>query len=282
MKIIYDLGSNNGDDIPYYLLKADVVVAVEANPSLCELIRQRFATELNTGRVIVENCVVTADREPLEVDFYIHRSNHVLSQFPPPAAARADKFTRVRIPSVPILDIVAARGQPYYVKIDLEHYDAPILDALFRAGIRPPYISAEAHSAKTFALLVGLGHYDSFKLVDGGSVSALYADRSIVNNADCSSVHYSFPKHSAGPFGDDLDGEWMTADDFLICLAIEGLGWKDIHATTTVVADRTVVSMLPYARREVSRRLRGSRRKAFGRIRALLARAATQLRIRNK
>jgi hypothetical protein len=32
MKIIYDLGANNGDDIPYYLLKADTVVAVEANP----------------------------------------------------------------------------------------------------------------------------------------------------------------------------------------------------------------------------------------------------------
>ena len=27
-KIIYDFGSNNGDDIPYYLLKSDLVIAV--------------------------------------------------------------------------------------------------------------------------------------------------------------------------------------------------------------------------------------------------------------
>ena len=33
-KVIYDIGSNNGDDIPYYLMKCDKVVAVEANPLL--------------------------------------------------------------------------------------------------------------------------------------------------------------------------------------------------------------------------------------------------------
>jgi len=31
-KIIYDLGSGNGDNIPYYLLKSDLVIAVEAIP----------------------------------------------------------------------------------------------------------------------------------------------------------------------------------------------------------------------------------------------------------
>ncbi len=41
-KIIYDFGANNGDDIPYYLKKAELVVAVEANPSLCQKIEERF------------------------------------------------------------------------------------------------------------------------------------------------------------------------------------------------------------------------------------------------
>jgi hypothetical protein len=35
-KVIHDIGANNGDDIPYYLKKADIVVAVEADPVLCD------------------------------------------------------------------------------------------------------------------------------------------------------------------------------------------------------------------------------------------------------
>ena len=38
MKIIYDIGANNGDDIGYYLKKADQVIAVEANPDLSKRI----------------------------------------------------------------------------------------------------------------------------------------------------------------------------------------------------------------------------------------------------
>jgi hypothetical protein len=56
-RVIYDFGSNNSDDIPYYLKKADLVVAVEANPALCNQIRSRFKIEISTGKLVVENCV---------------------------------------------------------------------------------------------------------------------------------------------------------------------------------------------------------------------------------
>jgi len=62
-KVIYDIGANNGDDIPYYLQKADVVVAVEANPDLCKQLRERFVESIECGRLVVENCVVTARQE---------------------------------------------------------------------------------------------------------------------------------------------------------------------------------------------------------------------------
>ena len=58
-KIIYDVGAHNGSDIPYYLMKGDTVVAIEANPVLCKGIRQDFASEIQEGRLILENCVVT-------------------------------------------------------------------------------------------------------------------------------------------------------------------------------------------------------------------------------
>jgi hypothetical protein len=45
-KIIYDLGCHNGSNIPYYLLKADLVVVADANPKLCEIIKYKFQKEI--------------------------------------------------------------------------------------------------------------------------------------------------------------------------------------------------------------------------------------------
>ena len=76
-KVIYDFGSNNGDDIPYYIKKADVVVAVEANPLLSRQIEARFSREIASGKLILENCVLTVDEQVRDVCFYIHKRNHV-------------------------------------------------------------------------------------------------------------------------------------------------------------------------------------------------------------
>ena len=278
LKVIYDIGANNGDDIPYYLIKADLVVAIEANPALCELIGQRFATEIEDGRVIVENCVVTAEGVRGEIDFYIHQSNHVLSQMPPPSPERAGQFERVCLPSTPVLDIIAARGTPYYVKVDVEHYDQHILRALFSAGIHPPHISAESHSAEVFSVMVGLGKYDSFQLVDGRSVPTVYADHMIVSYPDHEMVTHSFPVHSAGPFGDDLDKEWMTADNFMQLLAFEGFGWKDIHATRIFTADPSVAPSMSklfaiHFSERIDRKVRRFRRNARRKFRWLRIKA---------
>ncbi|MBS0455538.1 MAG: FkbM family methyltransferase [Proteobacteria bacterium] len=227
-KVIYDFGSNNGDDIPYYLKKADVVVAVEANPMLCERIRQRFSGEIASGKLHMESCVVTTDDSSDQVYFYIHKFNHVLSQFPAPTDD-VGAFEKILLPSKSVLDIIAAHGEPYYIKIDIEHYDQAILAALFANDIRPPFISAESHSIEVFSLLVSQGNYRAYKLVDGNSVSTRYKDCSIRVNG--STEQYSFPHHSAGPFGEDVAGDWLNAENFFKLLAYEKLGWKDIHAT---------------------------------------------------
>jgi predicted RNA methylase len=48
-RIIYDLGSNDGSNIPYYLKKADFVIAVEANPLLVEVTKKNFYQEIKIG-----------------------------------------------------------------------------------------------------------------------------------------------------------------------------------------------------------------------------------------
>jgi len=230
MKIIYDIGSNNGDDIEYYLKKADRVVAIEANPQLCAVIQQRFSKSIALGQLVVENYAVTDASGIKKVEFYIHRQNHVLSSLVKPV--EADDYELYTVPAITIVDLIRKHGEPHYLKIDIEGYDAQVLRQLLDAEIRPPFISAESHTAEVFALLLALGNYKSFQLVEGATVADVYHNHPIkVRN---SKERYSFPLHSAGPFGEDIKGSWMTPEDFHVFLASAGFGWKDIHASTEI------------------------------------------------
>jgi FkbM family methyltransferase len=225
--VIYDFGMNNGDDVEYYLLKCDRVVAVEANAALCELATKRFVRDIEAGRLAILN-VALAERETAEpITFYIHKTNHVLSQLPKPEPELLDEFEPVRVPCRTPSSIVAEFGPPLYVKVDIEHYDLPVLRDLFAAGILPPQISAESHSAGVFACLVE-NNYEKFALVDGRSVSEVYGHALIQTARGVR--RFAFKEHSAGPFGDDIRTPWEGVDDFFYTLASAGLGWKDIHA----------------------------------------------------
>lgn len=227
-KVIYDFGSNNGDDLPYYLLKADFVVAVEANPVLTDKIKARFAGEIAGGRLAVENCVLSDVPGTDKVPFYVHKKNHVLSTFPRPSAETVDQYQQIELHPRTPSNIVEQHGDPYYIKVDIEHFDAQILRELFAASVKPPYISAEIHHAEVFGILVAEPAYQSFKLVDGRSVNVKYANHTIETLSGPAT--YPFPFHSAGPFGDDIEGPWLNADDMFRALCKSGLGWKDIHA----------------------------------------------------
>jgi FkbM family methyltransferase len=233
--IVYDFGMNNGDDVEYYLAKGHAVVAVEANPVLCEVSAIRFADAVQAGRLVILNAVVTDADDEKEVDFYIHKTNHVLSQFPAPKSDQRDNFYRVRLPGIPAATIVRRHGDPHYIKIDLEGFDQNVLRNLFSAGIWPRFISAESHSIEVFAILCAFG-YKSFNLVDGPSVHEVY--RNAVIACDTGRRRFSFRFHSAGPYGFDLTSPWVDADAFFQRLAREGLGWKDIHASRTVMPRR--------------------------------------------
>jgi FkbM family methyltransferase len=228
-RVIYDFGANNGDDLPYYLKKGDLTVAVEANPRLADLIKSRFRKEIGEKKLVVLNGVLTIGDDADPVDFYIHKEHHVLSRFPRPADSEIVQFARVTLPPLNVVDILQKYGKPYYVKIDLEGYDHVILKEILLNNIRPTFVSSESHAIEVFAALRFLGKYKSFKLVDGPTVESKYGDCLI------GTLHgrerYSFPHHSAGPFGDDIEGPWKAPAGFFRYLVRENVGWKDIHAT---------------------------------------------------
>jgi len=83
-KIIYDFGANIGDNLNYYLKKADLTVAVEANPSLIALMQDKFKDSIENGTLILLNYVLNTEDSTDPVPFYIHKKYNVLSQFSPP------------------------------------------------------------------------------------------------------------------------------------------------------------------------------------------------------
>ena len=105
-KIIYDLGCNNGLNIPYYLLKSDLVVAIEANIKLCEIIKIRFKNEITNGKLVVKNCVVTVLPNNMNVDFYLHKHNDFLSQFLVPNENILGEYLKIKLPSQNIISII--------------------------------------------------------------------------------------------------------------------------------------------------------------------------------
>ena len=255
-RIIYDLGANNGDDIAYYLKKADIVVAVEANPVLCGRIRDRFSTQIAEGKLFLEECVL-ADDSADSVPFYVHDTDPGLSQFPKPPANEMQDFGEVMLPAISVQSLFGKHGHPYYVKVDLEGYDETVLRRLFELGIFPDYISVEAHDFSVFCLLVAVGGYKAFKLV---AFDALFrANQTFEIQAQSGLEAYRFPlHHSSGPCSDDLPGAWMDTEAFTLLIGLEGAGWKDIHASRIDQADANIRPHLAtYAKRAVLGKMSG-------------------------
>ena len=227
-RVIYDFGMNNGDDIEYYLKKADRGVGVDANRTLCDEVCRRFADESEQGRLTVLPIALSDRGTDDLVTFYLHKGDSVASQLPRPGDDEIEQFEAAQVPARTASSIVLEYGSPLYIKIDVEHFDHFVLSDLFSAKVFPPFISAEAHSVEVFALLVANG-YSGFALIDGATVGRRYADSTILTEQG--EEKFSFKPHSAGPFGEDIDGPWEDADTFFYRLASEGLGWKDVHAS---------------------------------------------------
>ena len=227
-KVIYDFGASDGRNIPYYLLKSDLVIAVEANPKNCEIIKKKFTEEIDRKKLIIKNCIVS-NQNSKNSEFFIHKTNNLLSQFPKPKNNIIDNFSKINLESIDVVYLIQKYGEPYYIKIDVEEYDNVILKKIFDSNISPNYISAEAINTEVISLFLNNKNYNSFKLIEGNTIGLLYRNAKItVNNKK---IRYSFHKDSAGPFGNDLYGNWIKKDNFEKLIKFKMHGWRDVHAS---------------------------------------------------
>lgn len=224
-----DFGAHNGADLGYYLQKARTVVAVEANPRLCNQIRQEYGDQIQEGRLFLEEKAVVAYKKLETIGLWLS-ADDAKSSIVKPHEYHND-FTRVAVASISLEELFAKYGTPDYLKVDLEHYDSEILQALNGAASLPPALSVEAQKIDILDRLHGIGEYASFKIVRGKSISGRFENFRFLG-FDGNLRSFSFPWHSAGPLGEDLPGEWFDYIDAGKILKMVGPGWIDIHAST--------------------------------------------------
>ena len=229
-KVIVDFGANKGQNINYYLLKADIVVCVEANPELAKAIRKKFSAHIRNNKLFIENVVVTKrDNKGKHVNFYINK-NDVLSSIIKPKNSKDFHLVKVQSKTVnEILKKYLTKNRIfYYAKFDLEGYDAVVINSMLLGGFFPENISTEVHTPESLEAIFHSGRYTGYKLQEGNKVSQ-YVSLAIKTNDKIKAVN--FVAHSAGPMGEDLPTPWLTERSIRNKLRVEGFGWKDVHAT---------------------------------------------------
>ena len=238
MSIIYDFGANIGSNIPYYLLKADKVVAVEANPLLVKELEKQYSSEIADGRLYLVNRAVTTETGALEklATFFMYDGNdnmgHVGSSLVQPLIG-PQNYKEVEVRLTHPAELFAEYGNADFVKIDLEHHDFAVLEGMLGAGCIPPYLSVEAHDPRVLGLLLLEERFLGFKLVRGSRVHKDFVDLPVVTDHGLRRV--TFARHSAGPFGDDIPGHWLNRSSLVQQFGYFGPGWIDIHVTTRQV-----------------------------------------------
>ena len=243
MKAIFDIGANKGQNLSYFLDKADIVVAIEANINLVKQIKSDFKQFIDNKKLIVENVALIDDENIKNIDFYISKEDDVLSTLYPDDISKFYK-QEVRCEKASLLinkylkkyDI----SQIEYIKIDIEGADDVVLNDLLKNNILCENLSVECHKSEVLELLLN-SKFKSFKFVEGGDVN-FKKNIEITNKLNEKKI-INFDIHSSGPYGDDIPGNYYKKNSILTYFLNKGLGWKDIHCS---IKEKKYISKIKY------------------------------------
>jgi len=231
-RLIFDLGMNNGDDTSHYLHRGFNVVALEANPTLCESAQKRFRAAIDDGRLTIINAAIWQRNE--SATFYVNLDNDHWSSLDIDWAGRdGSRIRGIDIRCITLASLIEEYGSPHYLKIDVEGIDMDVLEQLQRISPLPLFVSVEdcRFGFQYMETLAACG-YNGFKLLDQSTVRHL---------TDPTTGH-PFPAGSSGPFGDEIPGAWRSHREIVSFYSttvrnFEGkrlaprTQWWDIHCT---------------------------------------------------
>jgi FkbM family methyltransferase len=219
--LIYDIGMHDGDDSEFYLLKGFRVVAVEAEPQLCQMAAERFRPVVESGQLIIVNRAITPRSGP--ATFYRSSSpgwGTVVEEWNQDNNARGVAGEPMEVDGITLADLVETYGDAFYLKLDIEGMDRIALASLAGTSVRPPYVSIETSFSRIprigsirsdFDTLTRLG-YDRFKIVDQNAVADQVPPAPPLVGRY---VPFRFTSGASGLFGEETPGEWLIAEDAL-------------------------------------------------------------------
>lgn len=149
-QLIFDVGLHRGEDTEFYLKKGYRVVAFEANPSLIELCRSRFAQEIRSEDLNIVGGAIAPPTSTGKVKFYVNQNVSVWGTtdiaWVKRNAARGAESSEIEVDQIDMAEMFRGFGVPFYLKIDIEGADGLVLDALKDFKDRPQFISLEANT----------------------------------------------------------------------------------------------------------------------------------------
>ena len=213
--LIFDVGMHRGEDAAFYLAKGFRVVGIEADPAHCAAAGERLRAFIETGRLTIVNAAIAARKETVE--FYRNLDVPEWGTMDDALRARnarqGTRAERIVVEAVPMAEIFASFGIPYFMKVDIEGRDMLCVDALRAAPSRPKFLSIEAHRFSLdavkaeFDLMTALG-YRGFKVVPQHRVHQQVAPNP---SREGIYVAHRFVNGTSGLFGEETPGGWVDA-----------------------------------------------------------------------
>lgn len=276
-KFVFDIGMHTAQDTDLYLALGYRVVAVEANPTLVAQARTQFAPQVESGQLmIVHGCI--AEKNAAAVDFYVNQVDSALSGLDAAAASRmGHRVVLVQVPVITMASLLHDHGVPFYLKIDIEGADRYCIEDLEMEKL-PEWVSVEYTDPwfverlrvlgyKRFKLVEQRGlqvltrSVPLYERLFTTMCVELHDQRFAVRlkrrlarwlipwaraadslrrtkPSSAGAPGWKFEEGSSGPFGDDLNGEWVSADEVLEIASDYGRHygkrkselWMDLHA----------------------------------------------------
>jgi FkbM family methyltransferase len=240
--LVIDVGMHRGEDTEFYLKKGYRVVAIEANPALCEECEAKFRSSIRSGQLVIVNKAIGERTGP--VSFYVNQANSVWGTINAPWVTRnrdlyGAESREITVDAARFESILKQYGIPYYLKVDIEGSDLLCLQALRLAPAKPLFVSIESSIGSfedlfdELSLLRSLG-YGRYKIVAQHNVPF---QKPPFPSREKAFAEHRFAEGASGLFGRELPGNWLPLEATL-------LQYRKILNRHKIVGDRNIRSRL--------------------------------------
>jgi FkbM family methyltransferase len=215
-RLIFDIGTNKGEDALFYARQGFRVIAVDADPALIAANKEDHVT-LKDQITFLNYAIAQTDGETLEL--YVNADPGKTSLIEEIGGRQDALKDKVAVTTTTLKTLMEQYGVPFYCKIDIEGFDAVAVRSLLGTKSMPEYMSVETECLphedrfseegifETLDVLKEAG-YTKFKLIDqaSGTCTSWYNNKKVLEKRFGIPFVYS----ASGPFGEDTAGSWMS------------------------------------------------------------------------